>query len=237
LAVLTIWLPPLRDRLQEIAPLARARLDELERRCGRRLRLTVEALAALEAHHWPGNVRELLNTVERGWINSVADEIHAADLELQPHRNFSPAVTTYDELLREFERRVFWSALEAAGGERRRAARLLGISEQHFHRRLRMLAAERKALPNEFARVALDASHAELMKEFERNLLLSALKACGGQREQAASRLALAARRLYRRLHALGVTGHKRSSASVAAAERAAEGSGFCLPGRLRSAA
>ena len=64
LSLIHIYIPPLRERREDIPPLCRSLLDELSRKLKRRLELTPEALDRLLAHNWPGNVRELRNVLE-----------------------------------------------------------------------------------------------------------------------------------------------------------------------------
>jgi Nif-specific regulatory protein len=136
--VVTLPLPPLRDRRDDIALLAQAFVEQLSRQLDRPIRgITAGALSALEAYSWPGNVRELRNVVERGvllargaWIDAEvmpfaggaaprADPSGSADLDLRAR-------------LRAVERQTLVLALERAGGVRREAAGLLGIDERNL---------------------------------------------------------------------------------------------------------
>jgi formate hydrogenlyase transcriptional activator len=119
-------MPPLREREEDIAPIALAHLDRLRTTTGRGpWVLTAAAERALVRHEWPGNVRELLNAIERAVIVRPRGELSAADLGLvtQPDRasRKRPArSTTPDEGLptfREQERAFLERALEAAGGQ------------------------------------------------------------------------------------------------------------------------
>ena len=81
LGVLTLHLPPLRARRDDILPLARHFLARFQQRySGPVRRLTREALAALEAHDWPGNVRELENRLHRAFVLSGGEEIDGTNL-------------------------------------------------------------------------------------------------------------------------------------------------------------
>ena len=83
LAVLTLEVPPLRERRDDILPLAEEFVAFYRRAAGRsRLGLSAAARRALLAHGWPGNVRELLNAVERGVLLAAGDEIEVGDLGL-----------------------------------------------------------------------------------------------------------------------------------------------------------
>ncbi len=84
LAVMPIQLPPLRERHEDIEPLARRLLERSCRRLNRpALKLSPQALKALHNYDWPGNVRELENVIERAVILAEGDSIEAAELSLQ----------------------------------------------------------------------------------------------------------------------------------------------------------
>ena len=84
LAVFPILLPPLPERVQDIAPLAEALLGRISAELGRpRLRLDDEAVRRISAAPWRGNVRELANTLERAAILADGDVIRGQDLILQ----------------------------------------------------------------------------------------------------------------------------------------------------------
>ncbi len=85
LNVLTLHLPPLRERADDIPLLVRHFLERLRHRYGGPgKQVTAEAMAALRAHPWPGNVRELENRLHRAFVLAPAPEIDCADLELVP---------------------------------------------------------------------------------------------------------------------------------------------------------
>ncbi len=82
----TIVVPPLRERLDEIEPLARSFVENTSRALGRRLpAISAEALVALRAHSWPGNVRELRNVMERAVVLCPGDEIRLEHLPFGAH--------------------------------------------------------------------------------------------------------------------------------------------------------
>jgi len=136
LNVVTILLPPLRERPEDIAPLARHFTARLARRLGRALSLSPAALAWLETQPWRGNVRELEHAIERGAVLSDKAVLEPADLREDPspaapspERESGPGGTaTLREAVEAVERRTITAALEAAGGNRREAARQLGVS-------------------------------------------------------------------------------------------------------------
>ena len=132
LAVLTIELPPLRRRREDITALVNAYLPRLAARFKRpEPELTERALAALEEHAWPGNVRDLLNVLEKTLVLCREDVIDAPDLALL-HKGAGPPVDPEQLSLKKataaLEREYIAKALEATGGNKTQAAKLLEIS-------------------------------------------------------------------------------------------------------------
>ena len=126
LAVFPLLIPPLRQRPADILPLADHFLHLLTRGPSRTApQLTDEARAALRVHPWPGNVRELQNVLERALILSGGDAISAQDLGL-PAGDAAP--TSGAGTLKEMERLAITEALDAEQGNRKRAAKRLGIA-------------------------------------------------------------------------------------------------------------
>jgi two-component system response regulator AtoC len=145
LNVVTIVVPPLRERASDILLLAQHFLETFARRSGRPVkRLSPEASALLTAYHWPGNVRELENVIERAVALSAAETLVPDDfpphLRDEPGRGPSlPADRmTLDELKRWYVNKV----LEEAGGNKLRAAELLGIDRRTLYRILERQATE-----------------------------------------------------------------------------------------------
>jgi DNA-binding NtrC family response regulator len=136
LRVLPLRLPPLRDRAQDIPLLARAFLRESGTRHGRRsLKLTADALSALERHAWPGNVRELKHTIERTVLSMDAarDDVMASDLPVdlfeETSRLYAPDAAG-EPTLEELERRYIELTLRRTKDNQGEAARILGISRK-----------------------------------------------------------------------------------------------------------
>ncbi len=140
--VMTISIPPLRERPEDVPILAQAFLAELARKLGKPVReLDPETLALLGSYHWPGNVRELRNVIERGLLLEKSDRLTPASLPFHLKRSPAerrrvPGDGTEDLSLRAHlaatEARLLADALERAGGVKREAARLLGIDERNF---------------------------------------------------------------------------------------------------------
>ncbi len=129
----SIQVPPLRERVDDVAPLAYHFLHQVDPR----LDFSDEALAALEDHSWPGNVRELRNAITRAAVLAESWEISAEDLNLRPR---APSVALRPELKQQLgglEEQVIREALEKSGGRQDIAADLLGISRRTLLRRLK----------------------------------------------------------------------------------------------------
>jgi len=141
LNVIPISLPPLRDRAGDIAELAE-HFAALYAAPGSRHRLSPELVARLEEHAWPGNVRELGNFVRRAVALSRGVEIgvEALDHGKSPHGKTPPARAPEWKpglSLGEMERQLFAMTLEATGGNRARAAELLGVSLRTVRNKVR----------------------------------------------------------------------------------------------------
>jgi DNA-binding NtrC family response regulator len=142
LNVIPIELPPLRERPDDVAPLAMHFIDTLSDDMSvPRQQLSREALRTLEAYPWPGNVRELRNVLERILLLSDEDTIALSHLpaEMQAvdvggDRTFLLPMDGVD--LDRVERQLILQALERSGGNKSQAARLLGISRDTLRYRL-----------------------------------------------------------------------------------------------------
>ena len=131
LNVVAIHLPPLRERPEDIAPLARLFAAQLSRRLGRSLELAPAALAWVERQAWPGNVRELQHAIERAAVLTDKQVLDVEDLRRGPaaaSRTPGASPGKLRDAADEAEREAIQAALDAAGGNRRDAAKRLGIS-------------------------------------------------------------------------------------------------------------
>jgi two-component system response regulator AtoC len=127
--VVAIALPPLRERREDIAPLARHFAARLAQRFGRPLSLTDATIAWLEEQQWPGNVRELENAIERAAVLTNQEILNPTDLRAEPLPSLlSPESGTLREATERAEREAITAALQATNGNRREAARNLGVS-------------------------------------------------------------------------------------------------------------
>ena len=136
LAVFPVRVPALRDRREDIGPLAEYLLRRIAANLGKpTLTLSDDARAALVVAAWPGNVRELANVLERSAIMAEGSEIRASDLAwLLDATADVPAVPT---TVFEIERDAIVRALAATGGNRRRAATRLGIGLRTLYDKLK----------------------------------------------------------------------------------------------------
>jgi DNA-binding NtrC family response regulator len=137
LSVVTLTIPPLRERVDDIPLLAEFFLRKFARETGKPVeRIAPEAMALLAGYPWPGNVRELEHAIERAVILTQNPIVLAEDLppELQAPLGAGPAAEAPVLPLREVERRHLLFALERAGGNRKRAAGWLGITRRTLYR-------------------------------------------------------------------------------------------------------
>ncbi|OGP52689.1 MAG: hypothetical protein A2Y65_07180 [Deltaproteobacteria bacterium RBG_13_52_11] len=136
LNVVRIHIPPLRERPDDIMPLAQHFLEIYSKRAQKEIMgFAPDAAQAMLDHPWPGNVRELENAVERGLILCRSSSITSQDLSLGLpffDAGFGKGVT-----LKELQRRHTLSVLERHGGNQAKAARELGIGRNTLWRRLK----------------------------------------------------------------------------------------------------
>jgi DNA-binding NtrC family response regulator len=132
-----IHLPPLRERRDDIAPLAEYFLRQHSERYRRGpMTFTPQALDALRAHGWPGNVRELDHVVERALLMSSSNVVTAFDLALQSTPDARLSSRLEEMSLEEAERILITKALARFEGNANRAAEALGLSRSALYRRL-----------------------------------------------------------------------------------------------------
>ncbi|MGH9929552.1 MAG: sigma-54-dependent transcriptional regulator [Pyrinomonadaceae bacterium] len=132
-----IHLPPLRDRREDIGPLAEYFLRQHSERYRRGvMRFTPQALDALREHAWPGNVRELDHVVERALLMSSSNVVTAFDLALQSTPDARLSARLEEMSLEEAERILITKALARFEGNANRAAEALGLSRSALYRRL-----------------------------------------------------------------------------------------------------
>jgi DNA-binding NtrC family response regulator len=147
LKVVTVSLPPLRQRTEDIPLLVAHFVARFNAQLGRNVaRVAPQLLALLQAHPWPGNVRELRNVVENMVLFCSADELTLADLPPE-YREGRPAEVRErpgewaPRPMAEIEREAILRTLELTKGHRARAAQLLGIGLRTLQRKLKEYGA------------------------------------------------------------------------------------------------
>jgi two-component system response regulator HydG len=152
LNVINIALPPLRERPEDILPLARFFLDRYVKGQAKDIQaISAEAFNLLTAYSWPGNVRELENVIERAVVLATRDRITVADLPpaLRTGRTASiPGQSAEPRSMKELERRAILSALDRHRGNRSRTAKELQISLHTLWRKLKAYQSESATIPN-----------------------------------------------------------------------------------------
>jgi len=145
LNVVTIRVPPLRERVEDIPLLAQHFLETYARKNKKRIKgFTPLAMDMFLKYDWPGNVRELENAVERAVILGPGDYLSEKELPLSiakayPHAeeiDRPPAVSKEPQSLEEAEKEAVLAALKVAGGNKSETARLLGITRKTLHKKL-----------------------------------------------------------------------------------------------------
>ena len=139
LRVFGFVVPPLRERRDDILPLARVLLERIPHASQR---FTPDAEAVLQAYSWPGNVRELGNAVHHGAVLSQGDDIDVAHLPDEVISGRSETSGGGLDTLAEVERRHLLRVLEFCNGNQAEAARILGIGRTTLWRKIREFRVE-----------------------------------------------------------------------------------------------
>jgi len=195
LKVITINLPPLRERKEDIPLFINAFIKEFNKENNKNMTgITKEALDILMRYNWPGNVRELKNCIEGIVVMATTDIITADDIpvniresESVPKRIDLPIGIT----MKEAEREIIKRTLEKVDGDRSKAARILGIDVNTL--KLKESGADIKhiALPKGIT-----------MREAEREIIKRTLESLGGNRTKTAEVLEIGLRTLQRKIKA-----------------------------------
>ncbi len=140
LAVVEIHVPPLRERREDIPLLANYFVEKYARELDRDVRgISRDALRLLAGHDWKGNIRELSNAIERSVIFAAGEDIASADLpdavRAATPRDPEPSANL-KEATAEFERAHILRMIEQCGGNKRKAAKLLGLGVTSLYRKL-----------------------------------------------------------------------------------------------------
>jgi len=144
LNVVPLHIPPLRDRTEDILPLAVHLLRQLQQEAGwQRVQLSKEAQDVVTAYHWPGNVRELANVLERTLASLSAHVIRAQDLPLYVHRSLTTSAWegkgetgSLRDIVAQAEKEAILLALHEARENKALAARKLGIHRTQLYKKM-----------------------------------------------------------------------------------------------------
>jgi DNA-binding NtrC family response regulator len=146
LNVLSLRIPPLRERRQDIPLLAGHILERLSQNSGRAHEISDDAMRALLAYDWPGNVRELENCLERCCAITSGEVIHMVDLPTAitgaPARLVAQAEESRILPLVDLEKQTILSAIAQLNGDKLMAARMLGIGKTTLYRKLKEYGAD-----------------------------------------------------------------------------------------------
>jgi transcriptional regulator with GAF, ATPase, and Fis domain len=140
LNVVTLRMPPLRERREDIPMLASYFVKKYAGKCKRRVGgLTQSARSLLEAYDWPGNVRELENSIERAVVMGSGELILPEDLpesllETRAQTHSKVTIGKYHEAIDEVKKRLILSAFEQTRGSYTEAAKILGLQVNYLHR-------------------------------------------------------------------------------------------------------
>jgi DNA-binding NtrC family response regulator len=141
--VIEIKVPALRDRKEDIPFLVSKFVHEFSVKEQKRVSVSQQVLEVLREYQWPGNVRQLMNVIERAVVLARGDSITLSDLPEEFSPNGKPpekiqtvSAVTERATLWEIELQAIREALEMCGGNKSKAARMLGISRKAFYKRL-----------------------------------------------------------------------------------------------------
>jgi two-component system response regulator AtoC len=145
LAVISVHLPPLRERTDDVMFLAhhfRKYFNQMYNKNIQNISDQVELIFL--KHNWPGNIRELKNCIERAVIFCKGSSITMEDLPAQYHqlKQGLKSLSTYEETISNFNRNIILDALKKANGVKKKAAKLLNIDRKTLYHRMKTLGIE-----------------------------------------------------------------------------------------------
>ncbi len=144
-STLTLRIPPLRERPEDIPILARSILQNVCRRMGKaQVELNPEAETMLLRYHWPGNLRELANVLERAMILQQGDQLDPGALGLQVRLGAAPEAADAVLPRREMERLHVERVMQRTAGNVTEAAQILGMARRTLYDRLKALGLPRE---------------------------------------------------------------------------------------------
>ncbi|MGZ8910852.1 MAG: sigma-54-dependent transcriptional regulator [Methylococcaceae bacterium] len=143
LNVISLEVPPLRERKDDLDELTKTLIDTICLRLAKQgpVNISLEVLRWIRAYHWPGNVRELANTLERAIVLAEHDTLLLEDLaqasKIPVHdKNFLELAMTQGWTLQDIEQAYIRHVLEVTGGNKIQAARILGLDRSTLYRKL-----------------------------------------------------------------------------------------------------
>ncbi|TRW89977.1 sigma-54-dependent transcriptional regulator [Candidatus Methylobacter oryzae] len=143
LNVISLEVPPLRERKEDLDELTKTLIDSICLRLGKQgpVNISVEVLRWIRAYHWPGNVRELANTLERAIVLAEHDTLLLEDLAQASKipvndKNFLDLAMTQGWTLEDIEHAYIRHVLEVTGGNKIQASRILGLDRSTLYRKL-----------------------------------------------------------------------------------------------------
>jgi DNA-binding NtrC family response regulator len=148
LNVVSVKMPPLRERKSDIPALVHFFIERHAEEESRVADISNEAMTRLMNYNWPGNVRELENCIQRALVLGAGPVIKAKDLPSSVLYQVGPSAEGPEvSPLEELERRAILKALRTTGGDRLRAAKMLGIGKTTIYRKLKEYGLENEELP------------------------------------------------------------------------------------------
>ena len=144
ISAITVHLPPLRERREDIMPLANAFLKRFAAQANRVIKgFTPSAAERITAFDWPGNVRQLQNEVQRAVLLSEGNEVDATDLSISTAKaGGSDSSDTNFTLLEGVERNAIVQMLKETGGNKLETAKRLGIGRQTLYNKIKAYGIE-----------------------------------------------------------------------------------------------
>ena len=146
ISALSVYLPPLRERRDDIMPLANSFLKKFAAQASRNLNgFKPDAIERLTAFDWPGNIRQLQNEIQRSVLLSEGDEVAAADLsitDVKVSASSNPDADTSFTLLEGVERNAIVQTLKETNGNKLETAKRLGIGRQTLYNKIKAYGIE-----------------------------------------------------------------------------------------------
>ncbi|MBI4851901.1 MAG: sigma-54-dependent Fis family transcriptional regulator [Acidobacteria bacterium] len=137
---ISINIPPLRQRVEDIPVIANKLVKHISSQLGRcSVELSQDSLKALKSYSWPGNIRELKNTLERAVLLSESNIIRAKDLQLNNLLSTSIDIDDLNMTLAQYEQLYIKKVLESENGNIERSAKRLGISRSSLYQKIKNL--------------------------------------------------------------------------------------------------